>query len=237
MLLGLLAAPPARAEEQDAKAHFASGQELFAHGSYPEAMQEFSAGYQLSHRPLFLFNMAECARLLGDAARARALYSQYIDEDPDGRLVATARERLAASPTPRVRPAPLPAADPAAPALATPAPADGVRTVELGVGVGAIILGGIGVGVAAILANDAQSDADQVAGLSHGGPWTSAQAALDAEGHRYATESKVLFIAGGAAILGGGVLCTLGLTRATHDVAVVPIRGGGGAIVWTGELP
>ncbi|MFH0903213.1 MAG: hypothetical protein V2A73_21500 [Pseudomonadota bacterium] len=78
-----------------AKVHFEVGQKLVAEGRFVEAKAEFSAGYELSHRPLFLFNMAECARLSSDKARARELYERYLLEDPQGKLAAMARERLA----------------------------------------------------------------------------------------------------------------------------------------------
>lgn len=89
---------PARADraslEAAAKAHFERGQSLSAQSRFAEALAEFSAGYELSRKPLFLFNMAECARQAGDRARARANYERYLAEDPAGRLADTAQSRL-----------------------------------------------------------------------------------------------------------------------------------------------
>lgn len=84
--------------EKAARAYFDKGQRLFGERKYLEALAAFSAGYELSHRPAFLFNMGECARLAGETPRARELYRRYLAEDPYGKFVPTARERLAETP-------------------------------------------------------------------------------------------------------------------------------------------
>jgi tetratricopeptide (TPR) repeat protein len=78
-----------------AKTHFAEGDRLAKAHRYDEAIPHFQEGYELSRRPVFLFNMGECARLAGDPARARASYQRYLEEDPHGPLAATAKTRLA----------------------------------------------------------------------------------------------------------------------------------------------
>jgi hypothetical protein len=83
-----------KAADEQARAHFQRGQELANQGKYPQAYLEFEAGYRQSHRPLFLFNLGESARAFGDAARARAAYQRYLEEDPAGPMVASARARL-----------------------------------------------------------------------------------------------------------------------------------------------
>jgi len=66
------AGPPERKPAIDADAsareHFQRGQKLSAAGDYAAAYREFAAGYALTERPLFLFNMAEAARAGGDSA-------------------------------------------------------------------------------------------------------------------------------------------------------------------------
>jgi hypothetical protein len=107
--------------EAQARAHFQHGEKLTRAGNHAEAFKQFELGYQLSRRPLFLFNMAECARLAGDPARARGLYQRYLEAEPQGKLAPTARERLAALPAPS---APLrPPAPPTAPPASTRVPA------------------------------------------------------------------------------------------------------------------
>jgi hypothetical protein len=134
--------------EASAREHFQRGQRLSARGEYTAAYREFAAGYALTERPLFLFNMAEAARASGDVARARDSYVQFLRADPRNALAATAQARLAelaekeraATGAPAVTGGPTPSApvstgtaqppagaQPAAP-TAEPAPAASVTT-------------------------------------------------------------------------------------------------------------
>ena len=124
VLLIALAPVAARAQSLDdaAKAHFERGQRLAEKNKYAEALAEFSAGYELSHRPLFLFNMGECARQAGDPQAARGYYERYLKADPDGTLSDKARERLDQLPAPPA-PAPVPAPAPPPPVKPAPPPA------------------------------------------------------------------------------------------------------------------
>src|ERR1043165_5562369 len=79
--------PPASADDarkEQAKAYFERGSAHYKAGRYLEARAEFAAGYELSHRPLFLFNMAECSRLDGNLDLAREGYERYLREAPNG---------------------------------------------------------------------------------------------------------------------------------------------------------
>lgn len=98
------ATPVAASHDARAKSYFETGRSLGARGRYGEALAEFSAGYELSRRPLFLFNMAECARALGDDTRAREHYERFVREVPTGDLADVARKRLAALPPAPVAP-------------------------------------------------------------------------------------------------------------------------------------
>lgn len=117
-------------QQQRAREHFERGSALVDKGDYETAYREFSRGYSVSDRPLFLFNMAECARKAGWHDKALSHYRDYLKRDPEGRLAETARDRLRQLSAARVQsPAPasaLPAADgladsPLVP-LATPPP-------------------------------------------------------------------------------------------------------------------
>jgi len=90
------AQPKEDARAAAAKAYFERGDAHFKAGRYLEARAEFSAGFELSRRPLFLFNMAECSRLNGDADIARETYERYLLAEPNGGQAALARQRLAA---------------------------------------------------------------------------------------------------------------------------------------------
>lgn len=89
------AASPSKGDTDAAKQHYQHGQKLVTAKEYRRALAEFSAGYELSHKPAFLFNMAECARLSEDTEKARYLYERYLKEAPQGTLAGNARQRLA----------------------------------------------------------------------------------------------------------------------------------------------
>jgi hypothetical protein len=118
-----LNAAPLDAEAQ-ARQRFERGQRLSAEHKFIEALAEFSAGYELSGKPLFLFNMAECARSSGDRARAQKGYERYLDADPNGKLADKARERLRelGAPPPAAAPVAAPAPAPVPPPPPAPAP-------------------------------------------------------------------------------------------------------------------
>ncbi len=122
------AAPPilAPAEATAARAHFEKGVTLVDQRRYPEALAEFSAGYELSGRPLFLFNMGECARLGARPDAARSYYQRYLAAEPTGGFATTARSRLAELGT-AAADDPTPTDPPPTPRLPTPAEAARAR--------------------------------------------------------------------------------------------------------------
>ena len=105
---GPKAPPSTEAREAAAKAYFERGSAYYAAGDYLLARAEFAAGYELSGRPLFLFNMAECSRLNGDLDQARSGYERYLREAPTGSQVGLAKERLASMKQPKPDPKPAP---------------------------------------------------------------------------------------------------------------------------------
>ena len=119
-VLGVPATARADDTDQVAKQSFERGRQLAGEAKWTQAFDAFSAGYDASHRSVFLFNMAECARALDDAPRARGLYQQYLTASPTGDLAETARARLAAMPGP-VTPATT-TTPPPAPTVATTRP-------------------------------------------------------------------------------------------------------------------
>jgi tetratricopeptide (TPR) repeat protein len=142
------AQPPASTSEVQARAHFAKGKELVTASRFQEALAEFTAGYSLSTRPLFLFNMGECARALADTSRARDYYQRYLAAEPNGAFAQTAHARLTKLPAPVLvsfRPA-LPVASVIATRQTMPAPATREpshwRRNTLLVGLGLAVIGG-----------------------------------------------------------------------------------------------
>jgi len=89
--LALVVSSPALARAEDtlttdtrARQYYTEGTEHFQAARYREAGAAFTAGYELSHKPGFLWNMAECARLGGQGERALDLYRRYVAEAPNG---------------------------------------------------------------------------------------------------------------------------------------------------------
>ncbi len=164
LLLAVLAWPRTAAAQDAAVESWNRGLQLFNRGSYAEAMKAFARGYQLSRKAGFLFNMAECARLMNDRARARQLYVRYLTEHPQGKLRAEAlrrceelglgpcpalgREDLPGEsppppPPPALQPTPQPA--PYLPARQEAPPPPGkpfYKRWPLWVGVGAVVIAG-----------------------------------------------------------------------------------------------
>ncbi len=95
-----------------ARQHFIHGQAAVDAGRFHEAYEEFERGYALSQRALFLFNMAECARHEGRLEIARRDYERYLEAEPEGAMVATARQHLSELPAPAA-PVSAPTVEPA----------------------------------------------------------------------------------------------------------------------------
>jgi hypothetical protein len=104
--------------EASARDHFQRGQRLSAAGDYASAYKEFAAGYALTERPLFLFNMAEAARANGEPGKARDNYLLFLHADPSNALAATAQARIA-----EIDRAAAPPSSPPPPPSVTAAPA------------------------------------------------------------------------------------------------------------------
>src|SRR5690349_19575978 len=91
----------AHADTTDAaRTAFEKGEEAFQAGLYKEAEEWFTQGYELSHKPAFLWNMAESAAKQGENDRARALYHRYLDSAPSGQRREETLKRLAELPPP-----------------------------------------------------------------------------------------------------------------------------------------
>ena len=98
VLLGLLLlAPPALAGEEGkslAKARFSAGMKHYNLGEFKEALVDFREGYRNYQEPVFLFNMAQCQRQLGDFDGAIFSYRSYLRAKPDAPNRADVEERI-----------------------------------------------------------------------------------------------------------------------------------------------
>ncbi|MEO6952239.1 MAG: hypothetical protein ABI321_10525 [Polyangia bacterium] len=85
MLLSVTASP-VLAQSKGARQHYASGTKHFDLGEYRQALEEFKEAYRLKEDPVFLFNIAQCHRLIGDAdsnVEALRFYRSYLNRAPD----------------------------------------------------------------------------------------------------------------------------------------------------------
>lgn len=114
---------PAPSADEQAHVLFLNGQRLYEEGRYEEAIVAFQTAYDLSKRPLMLFNIANAYERLGQLEQAIASLNQYrVFADPSEQDVLLARvqtleRRLAAQRPPVPVPVPAPA-----PVLPDPVP-------------------------------------------------------------------------------------------------------------------
>lgn len=71
-----------RASAEKARAHFERGQRLFKVSRYREALEQFKEGFILKDDPVFLYNIAQCHRLLGERDQAITFYRRYLQAAP-----------------------------------------------------------------------------------------------------------------------------------------------------------
>lgn len=121
LLLLLLLALPARADDSEAKRHFDRGLISYNLQRYTEALEHFQAAYELKPAPQFLFNIGQCQRQLGQREAAVKSYRAYLRMLPD----APNREQALRFAAKMEMPAPA-----AAPSLAAPTP-EPARAVEV----------------------------------------------------------------------------------------------------------
>ncbi len=142
VLLGMAAnveaADPGCGGERVAKAQFELGQAHHKLGNYLQAMADFEAGYACVPLPLFLYDIAQMARLSGQRGKALEFYRRYLAAEPNARervyvqrWIAVLSRAHATSPSSDVPPAPgtrappllAPTAPPPVAVVAPPPPA------------------------------------------------------------------------------------------------------------------
>ncbi|HXU01192.1 MAG TPA: tetratricopeptide repeat protein [Polyangia bacterium] len=140
LLAGAGVARAADPNAEKARAHFQQGDTYFKLDKYANALQEFEQAYLAKQDPSFLYNIAQCHRLMGNRADAIRFYKRYITDAPNAANRSVAEKHIRdleaaldaeqltgarpASPAPApAMPAPQPAAPPpVAPLDARPPP-------------------------------------------------------------------------------------------------------------------
>lgn len=252
---------PDAAAVKKASNHFKLGQEFFKSGQWDRAITEYQAALDLTGEPLMIFNIALAHDRAGRPEEALAGYLKYLDTGPDGAIADEARGYVAkltlaveklkkqraadaikrAENDKRAQEDARRKADEAKQAeaariaaVARTERANGVeRTSKLEryAGIGVAVVGAAVFGYGIKRGLDAQSIDEELS--THEGPWTDAQLARDADGKAADKQMKIFTVVGGAIVLGGAALYTIGYR--THRraermrIGAAPLPGGAAA--------
>jgi tetratricopeptide (TPR) repeat protein len=129
--LSLLAPRLVRADAAQARAHYEKGRSYFQVGDYRKALEEFQAAHIEQNDVAYIYNVAECHRLLGQPKEALIFYRRFIRmapanhpsrPDAERRIAELEPATAPAAPPPpagrqAVAPPPAPLPPPAAPPL------------------------------------------------------------------------------------------------------------------------
>lgn len=131
-VIALGAPGPARADEAQARAleHFQKGRKLYQVSDYRAALEEFKRAFLIKEDPVFLFNIGQCHRQLGDREEAITFYRRYVaaapaaENRPQVENLIRELQGAPAAPPPRQEPPPPGAALPPRLSLAPAPPPD-----------------------------------------------------------------------------------------------------------------
>ncbi len=87
-------AQPSSADDQEARALFDAGTVAFQQGRFDRALGHFVRAYELSGRPLMLFNIANTHDRLGNSQEALDYFRRYLAEVPDAENASFVRGRV-----------------------------------------------------------------------------------------------------------------------------------------------
>jgi tetratricopeptide (TPR) repeat protein len=99
VLLVLPLAGALHAAEDDlgaARRLFSSGSKHFDLGEYDQALADFKEAYRIREDPVFLYNIAQCHRLLKHHEEALRAYKTYLRRAPESPVRAEVEQRIVA---------------------------------------------------------------------------------------------------------------------------------------------
>ena len=232
-------ASTSRAQGNDtarADAAYNEGRRLYDLREWDRAIKKFKEAYELRPDAPSLFNIAQSYRLKGDCGEALAFYRTYKRNYPTAPNIAAvdkfitelepcAKDKPAAEPAKQEPAKQEPAATPIQPIDKPDEPAQSGRLTRM-IGLALVGVGTVNVGVGVYMGAHAQSIAKKVE--TEG--WTLE---LERQGQNADRWAQVLWVAGGATVIAGGVVYWLGRRAGkAAEVAVIP-RGDGATMVWT----
>jgi tetratricopeptide (TPR) repeat protein len=122
-----------KAGAEKAREHFKSGEAFFKLEKYNDALEQYEQGYMARSDASFLYNIAQCHRLMGNKTAALRFYRRFLDEAtrvPNRPMVEQHihdLEKALAEAPPEAPPAPPP---PVAPPIDLSPPASSPTTRE-----------------------------------------------------------------------------------------------------------
>ncbi|HEY8147010.1 MAG TPA: tetratricopeptide repeat protein [Kofleriaceae bacterium] len=226
--------------QAEARAHYLAARAHHEHGEYQRAAAEYLQAFALFPDPELLFNVGQVYRLAGDHELAAAYYRRYLELEPEGRAAPEARRHLDALG------GTLPAGSTeskwgASPDSTEPAPAAAVAATPQRdtspddrrgrwLRLGGLAAGGTGLlflGVGLYYGIEARSISAE---LSQVDRWTAERLDRFDDGERAEARAIGFSIAGGALLVGGGVLYWLGRRSQGRVVEVGAALGPAGEV-------
>jgi tetratricopeptide (TPR) repeat protein len=86
--------PGADPRTEKAREHYLQGDAYYKLEKYSNALQEYEQAYLAKQDPSFLYNIAQCRRLMGDKADAIKFYRQYLKDAPNAPNRAVAEKHI-----------------------------------------------------------------------------------------------------------------------------------------------
>jgi tetratricopeptide (TPR) repeat protein len=197
----------ADARTEKAREHYLQGDAFYKLDKYPQALAEYEQAYLAKPDPSFLYNIAQCHRLMGNRAEAVRFYRRYLKDAPHApnrevadKHIKDLEAALVADPTPAPGgrpggmppPTPTPAPGASPDSAAFPPPSAGANSGNPGT-------------LALSAAPPAPADGSFVVGPASGVPPSS-----DESNPIY---TKWWFWTGIGAVVGGGILVLLLVNR------------------------
>jgi tetratricopeptide (TPR) repeat protein len=224
----LLAGAPAQADVGKARELFQRATRAYNLQKFDQSLDLFQKAYEEKDDPVFLFNIAQCQRQLGQYEAAGRSYRAYLSQVPNASNRSDVVARIAdmekaaqeqrAKEAPPVTPPPADASGTAGAATPPPAPAEtttvtttapprrgsrALRMAGIGVGAGGVVLLGLGAGFAAL----SKSAGDTA--------YHSATYDPDADARQtnFRAADIACFTVGGVAVVAGVTMYLLGARR------------------------
>jgi tetratricopeptide (TPR) repeat protein len=203
-LAALPALQPALADEpaaaqSDRDKYMEEGARAYNTGKWDKAIESWQKGYEVTGDPDFLYNLGQAFRKNNDYGNAITNFKSFLRERPESDQREAIEQRIEEMENLLIEQQ-----------QANQRPPDGIGAALLVTG-----------GVFGVMAMGNKSDLEDAAAA--GEPWTANQD-LEDERSRNVTISTVCLAAGGAALIGGGIMYFVGRSKAKHaeSVSVIP---------------